>query len=157
MSLVMKPRNEVEPVEPGFDLVEKGWHKARFEGIGPIVRSTFPIQRGPRKGEYPDRTYFKFYIPSEDREVRTGFFDIDNPHEPIVVALQNGFTGRIVGDDEEFDFSDYEGERFEVWIEHETPAKGKNAGKTFANVTDARIPKKKNAAPPADDFPGDDD
>ena len=158
MSLVMKARNEVEKVEGGFPMLDQGWHVARFDGIGDPVESTWPIKYGPRKGDFPWRTYFKFFVPSEDMEVRSGFFDIDDPHEEIVIKLQNALAGRTVADDEEFDFGDYEGNRIEVFVVHNTRTKGANAGKTFADVTDARPRKQaKKSAPTRDDFPEDDE
>jgi hypothetical protein len=150
--LVMRPRAEVEPVEPGFELPDQGWHNARFDGIGDIVQSDFAISKGPRKGEFPERTYFKFHSKDADANLRSTWFDIEDPYAEIVVRVQNALAGRTVRDDEEFDFGDYEGSRIEVFVIHTTRTKGVNAGKTFADVTDARPLMKKRAAPkPADD------
>ncbi|MCC6943760.1 MAG: hypothetical protein IT335_04225 [Thermomicrobiales bacterium] len=156
----MPARNEVE--KPEFELPDSGWHVARFEGTGEITPSRWERKYGPLKGMFPDQTYFEFALRDKTK-VRSRYFDVDNPYAEIVVKVQNALAGREVGDDEPFDFGDYEGDVIEIFIVHNKRTQGANAGKTFADVTDARAKREKKAAPApvvaqaadADDFPED--
>ena len=156
----MKARDEVEDYGSGeYELPDEGYSPAKYLGIGEPKPGAYPIKSGPRKGEIPNRTYFKFAL-SDGTEVRSTWFDMDNPHEEIVVSVQNALAGREVGDSEAFDFGPFEDRGVvDVFIVHNTREKGAHAGKTFADVTKARPRKKAKQAPPAEpSFPdGDED
>jgi hypothetical protein len=87
-------------------------------------------------------------------EVTTKWFPFHWPHK-VMVENQNALAGRMVADDEDFDFADYKGKQVRINIVHEA----NKEGKVFANIAKVSPAKtkKKVAAVVADDFPDDED